>query len=209
MNNESISLLIVDDHPVVIAGIRSLLQDIENVTIAGSCHNGASAKEFLQQHHADIILLDINLPDISGIDLCLELRKKYPHLRILALSNHSEKSMVARMLENGASGYLLKNASTAELQEAIRDAMNDRLFFSNDVARKMLDTSTNVSLPQLTRREKEILKLIAEGLTSQTIASTLNISQLTVDTHRRNMIQKFNVSSMTAVVKIAMDHSMI
>lgn len=209
MNNESISLLIVDDHPVVIAGIRSLLQGIEHVTIAGSCHNGASAKEFLQQHHADIILLDINLPDISGIDLCLELRKKYPHLRILALSNHSEKSMVARMLENGASGYLLKNASTAELQEAIRDAMNDRLFFSNDVARKMLDTSTNVSLPQLTRREKEILKLIAEGLTSQTIASTLNISQLTVDTHRRNMIQKFNVSSMTAVVKIAMDHSMI
>lgn len=209
MNNEPISLLIVDDHPVVVAGIRSLLQDIENVTIAGSCYNGASAKEFLEQHHADIILLDINLPDISGIDLCLELRKKYPHLRILALSNHSEKSMVARMLENGASGYLLKNASSSELQEAIQDAMNDRLFFSNDVARKMLDTSTNISLPQLTRREKEILKLIAEGLTSQTIASTLNISQLTVDTHRRNMIQKFNVSSMTAVVKIAMDHSMI
>ncbi|HJT74245.1 MAG TPA: response regulator transcription factor [Chitinophaga sp.] len=209
MNNEPISLLIVDDHPVVIAGIRSLLQDIENVTITGSCYNGASAKEFLEQHHADIILLDINLPDISGIDLCLELRKKYPHLRILALSNHSEKSMVARMLENGASGYLLKNASSSELQEAIQDAMNDRLFFSNDVARKMLDTSTNISLPQLTRREKEILKLIAEGLTSQTIASTLNISQLTVDTHRRNMIQKFNVSSMTAVVKIAMDHSMI
>lgn len=212
MNSEpvfTISVLIVDDHPVVVAGIRSLLKDVAHLKIAGCCNDGASAREFLAAQHADIVLLDINLPDANGIDLCLELRRQYPHLRILALSNHNEKSMVAKMLENGASGYLLKNASLRELQDAIRDAMNNRIVFSNDVARKMLDTSSHVLLPHLTRREKEILKLIADGLTSSAVAAALNISQLTVDTHRRNMIQKFNVSSMTAVVKIAMDHSMI
>lgn len=207
---QPISLLIVDDHPVVVAGIQSLLQELSHVTIAGCCYDGQSAREFLRNNHADIVMLDINLPDVSGLDLCLELRNQYPQLRILALSNYNERSMINKMLENGASGYLLKSATTEELQRAIDDAVNDRIFFSNDVAKKMLEApNQSANVPQLTRREVEILKLIAEGQTSSAIAETLCISQLTVETHRRNIIKKFNAPSMTAVIKIAIENSIV
>lgn len=206
---QQISLLIVDDHPVVVAGIRSLLQDISYLAITGCCSDGQSAREFLRNNHADIVLLDINLPDISGLDLCLELRSQYPKLRILALSNYNERSMISRMLENGASGYLLKTATTAELQEAIDDAVSDRIYFSSEVAKKMLESPASISVPQLTRRETEILRLISQGSTSSIIADTLCISQLTVETHRRNIIKKFNVPSMAAVIKIAIEHQLV
>lgn len=209
MNNETISILIVDDHPVVVAGIQSLLQDMEQVRVAGWCGDARSTREFLSKDSADIVLLDINLPDESGMDLCRELRHKYPDLRILALSNYNERSMINRMLENGASGYLLKNATIQELQDAIQDVMNDRIYLSHDVARKMLETTGKVTIPQLTRREKEILRLIAAGQKSGDIAETLCISLLTVETHRRNIIRKFDAPGMTAVIKIAIDNHLI
>ncbi|HEY0608993.1 MAG TPA: response regulator transcription factor [Chitinophaga sp.] len=206
---QQISLLIVDDHPVVIAGLRSLLQELPAITIAGSCADGQSAREFLQQHHADIVLLDINLPDLSGLDLCLELRKQYPQLRILALSNYNERSMINGMLTNGASGYLLKTATTKELEAAIDSAINDRLYFSSEAAKKMLEAPARSTVPELTRREAEILRLITHGSTSAVIADKLCISQLTVETHRRNIIKKFDAPSMAAVITIAIEHQLI
>lgn len=205
----SISLLIVDDHPVVAAGIGSLLLGIENVKVAGHCTDGQATRDFLAQNSSaiDIIVLDINLPDISGIDLCLELKKTYPHLRILALSNYNERSMISKMIENGASGYLLKNATILELQHAIEEVTSNKLYFSNDVVKKMLEPVP--VMPQLTRREKEILKLIAEDYSSSAIAASLFISQYTVETHRRHIVQKFNASSMAAVVKMALDYNII
>jgi DNA-binding NarL/FixJ family response regulator len=206
---QQISLLIVDDHPVVTAGIQSLLQEIRYLNIVGVCSDGQSAREFLQQNHADVVLLDINLPDVSGLDLCLELRKQYPQLRILALSNYNERSMINGMLANGASGYLLKTATTAELETAIDSAINDRLYFSSEAARKMLEAPARSTVPQLTRRETEILQLISQGCTSAVIADKLCISQLTVETHRRNIIKKFDVPSMAAVIKIAIEHQLV
>lgn len=206
---QPISLLIVDDHPVVVAGLQSLLQDLDHITIAGCCYNGQSAREFLHNNHADIVLLDINLPDVSGLDLCRELRSQYPGLRILGLSNYNERSMINGMLANGASGYLLKTATTAELQMAIDNAINDRLYFSGEAAKKMLEAPAPGSVPQLTRRETEILQLITQGCTSSIIADKLCISQLTVETHRRNIIRKFEVPSMAAVIKIAIEHKMV
>jgi len=206
---QQISLLIVDDHPVVTAGIRSLLQEITYVSVIGSCSDGQSAREFLRDHPADIVLLDINLPDVSGLDLCLELRKQYPQLRILGLSNYNERSMINGMLANGASGYLLKTATTEELQIAIDSAVNDRLYFSSEAAKKMLEAPARNTVPQLTRREIEILRLITQGCTSAVIADQLCISQLTVETHRRNIIKKFEVPSMAAVIKIAIEHQLV
>ncbi len=208
-NLQAISLLLVDDHPVVVAGLQSLLQELPHVRIVGCCHDGQSARAFLAEQHADIVMLDINLPDVSGLDLCLELRKRYPRLRILALSNYNERSMISKMLENGASGYLLKSATTQELRQAIDDAMHDRIFFSGDVAKKMLEAPGQLPVPQLTRRETEILRLITEGQTSSVIADTLCISQLTVETHRRNIIKKFNAPSMAAVIKTAIGHGIV
>ena len=206
---QQISLLIVDDHPVVVAGIQSLLQDVKNVGITGCCSDARSARGFLATHETDIVLLDINLPDASGIDLCLEFKKAYPSLRIIALSNYNERSVISKMLENGASGYLLKNATSAEMRNAINDAMDNKFFFSQDVAQKMMDTTALISPPQLTRRETEILKLVAEGFTSNAIAETLFISLLTVETHRRNIMQKFNATNMAAIIKIAVKSNMI
>ncbi|GAA0560925.1 response regulator [Chitinophaga japonensis] len=208
MQPQPVSLLIVDDHPVVVAGIQSLLQEAPGIRVAGCCTDGQAARAFLEREHADILLLDIQLPDINGLELCLELRTRYPHLRILALSNYNEKSMISKMLEHGASGYLLKNASTQELQEAIAAAMQDRLFFSSDVAKKMLEAPGKAPVPYLTRREKEILRLIMDGHTSNAIADILCISQLTVETHRRNIIRKFDAPSMGVVIKLAMEHGL-
>ena len=195
---------------MVVAGIRSLLQEIDYVRIVGCCNDGQSARQLLELHRADVLMLDINLPDISGIDFCLELKKKYPLMHILGISNYNEKSMISKILENGASGYLLKNATSQELRQAIDDAIDGRLFFSNDVAKKMLNTpGNNPALPQLTRREKEILKLIADGNTSSMIAESLFISQLTVETHRRHIVQKFVVPNMTSVIKLAIDYGIL
>ena len=155
-------------------------------------------------------MLDINLPDINGIKICLELKQKYPSLRILAISNYNERSMISKMIENGASGYLLKNADAKDLHQALDDIMDGRPFFSSDVVHKMFsETADAPAAPRLTRREKEILSLIAAGQTSPAIAEALFISQHTVETHRRHIVQKFDVVNMTAVIKIAIELGII
>lgn len=209
MQNDKINILIVDDHPVVIEGVKTLLKDVALVHVAGSCNDAASARKFLQENDVDILLLDINLPDTNGMDLCLELKKKNKDLKIIALSNYSERSMINKMIENGASGYLLKNAGSKELEDAIITVLDDKHYFSSEVTKKLLEPAGNSILPKLTRREKEILKLIAEGEPSSTIAEKLFISLLTVETHRRNIIQKFQAGNMFSVIKIAIENKII
>ncbi len=209
MQNDKINILIVDDHPVVIEGVKTLLKDVALVHVAGSCNDAASARKFLQENDVDILLLDINLPDTNGMDLCLELKKKNKDLKIIALSNYSERSMINKMIENGASGYLLKNAGSKELEDAIITVLDDKHYFSSEVTKKLLEPAGNSILPKLTRREKEILKLIAEGESSSMIAEKLFISLLTVETHRRNIIQKFQAGNMFSVIKIAIENKII
>lgn len=209
MQEEKINILIIDDHPVVIEGVKTLLKDVEYIHITGSCTDAASARNFLQKNTVDIILLDINLPDCNGMELCLELKKKNKDLKIIALSNYSERSMINKMIENGASGYLLKNAGRKELLDAIDNVLNNKHYFSDEVTKKLLEPVPAVVIPKLTRREKEILKLIADGESSNTIAEKLYISLLTVETHRRNIIQKFQTNNMFSVLKIAIENKII
>lgn len=209
MLTDKINILIVDDHPVVIEGVKTLLKDVDFVNVAGSCNDAASAREFLNDHEVDVLLLDINLPDTNGMELCLELKKKNKTLRIIALSNYSERSMINKMIENGASGYLLKNAGSRELQEAITSVLDDKHYFSAEVTKKLLEPAANAVIPKLTRREKEILQLIANGESSSAIADKLFISLLTVETHRRNILQKFQASNMFSVIKIATENKVI
>ncbi|MEP6464675.1 MAG: response regulator transcription factor [Parafilimonas sp.] len=209
-NNKVIRLIIIDDHPLVHEGLQHILQQHADIEVLASCITATEALTFLQEQFADLILLDINLPDINGIDLCKTIKKLYPHIKILALSNHNERLMITKILQNGASGYILKNASSKELIQAIKDVMDDKLVM-NDEVQKILATS-NRSLsetPHITRRETEILKCIAAGLTTAQTAEKLFISPLTVETHRRNLMQKFEVNNAPELVHVATENKLI
>lgn len=198
----SISVFIVDDHYMVVEGIRSLLQHEKGIEWTGHASTAASCLAFLAQRQPDVILMDINLPDKSGIDLCKEVKEKYPSVFIVGLSTFNQQSFIQKMVTNGASGYVLKNASQEELMEAITTVIKGKTYFSDEAA-QALRKSTNGETPVLTRREVEILGLIAEGMTNNEIAQQLFISVTTVDTHRKNLLAKFEVKNTAALIRMA------
>jgi DNA-binding NarL/FixJ family response regulator len=194
-------VFIVDDHYMVIEGIRSLLQNEKGVEWAGHATNAASCLAFLQQQQPDIILMDINLPDKSGIDLCKEVKEKYPSVFIVGLSTFNQQSFIQKMMDSGASGYVLKNASQEELMEAIETVVKGKIFLSDEAAQSLQKKeNTNIVL---TRREKEVLELIAEGMTNNVIAQKLFISPATVDTHRKNLLAKLEAKNTASLVRMA------
>lgn len=207
---DAIQLLLVDDHPMVLEGLRSLLRLYEDINIAGSFTNGPDALAFLESHTADVVLLDINLPGMNGFELCKSLRKKYPAVKVIALSTHTERSMITRMLQNGAVGFLSKSSSAVELADAIRAVQRNGIYLGQEIQQGMGTTAAaTTSLPHLTRREKEVLALVAAGKSTQQIGEALFISFLTAETHRRNIMQKFEVSNVAALIKLAVDNGLV
>lgn len=201
-------VFIVDDHYMVIEGIRSLLQSEKNIEWAGHASSAASCHAFLQQHLPEVILMDINLPDKSGIDLCKEVREKYPSVFVIGLSTFNQQSFIQKMMDNGASGYVLKNATQEELMEAIETVAAGKTFLSDEAAQSLRKNNEG-EIPVLTRREKEVLELIADGLTNNEIAAKLFISVTTVDTHRKNLLAKFDSRNIASLIKAAMQMQMI
>jgi DNA-binding NarL/FixJ family response regulator len=197
-----IKVFITDDHYMVIEGIRSLLQNEEDVELTGHAMSAASCLAFLQQQLPDVILMDVSLPDKSGIDLCREVKEKYPSVFIIGLSTFNQQSFIQKMMDSGASGYVLKNATQSELMEGITMVMKGKLYFSEEAAQSLSKKSQG-DIPVLTRREKEVLGLIAEGLTNNQIAAKLFLSSTTVDTHRKNLLAKFDVKNTASVIRIA------
>jgi DNA-binding NarL/FixJ family response regulator len=193
---------------MVIEGIRSLLNNESEIEWVGHAMNAASCLAFLQKSQPDVILMDIGLPDKSGIDLCYEVKSKYPTIRVLGLSTFNQKSYIAKMIGNGASGYLLKNAGRAELLKGIEMAMLNKSFMSHEAA-VTLRSNDNNSLPVLTHREKEVLQLIGIGLTNQEIAEKLFISNTTVETHRKNLLQKFGAKNVAVLINMATKYGFI
>ena len=192
---------IVDDHYMVIEGIRSLLQNEKSVEWMGHAMNAASCLAFLNKELPDVILMDINLPDMSGIDLCREVKTKYPSVFIIGLSTFNQQSFIQKMMDNGASGYVLKNATQEEITSAIETVMKGKTYLSEEASNTLRkENGTNIVL---TRREKEVLELIADGMTNAEIAQKLFISVTTVDTHRKNLLAKFETKNTAALIKIA------
>jgi DNA-binding NarL/FixJ family response regulator len=195
-------LFIVDDHYLVIEGIRSLLQQEDDIEWMGHATNGESCLAFLEKDEPEVILMDISMPGMSGIDLCKEVKKRYPGIRILGLSTFNQRSFVEKMIENGASGYVLKNASKEELLKAIQAAKSFKSYLSFEAV-EALRSHTEKEVPILTRREKEVLEQIAEGMTNQEIGEKLFISATTVDTHRKNLMLKFEAKNVAALIHLA------
>ena len=196
------SVFIVDDHYMVIEGIRSLLQNEKSIEWSGHATNAASCLAFLQQHRPDVILMDINLPDKSGIDLCREVKEKYPSVFIVGLSTFNQQSFIEKMMDSGSSGYVLKNATKEELMEAIAQVAKGKMYLSDEASQTLRKKTEHTGIV-LTRREKEVLGLIAEGMTNNEIGDKLFISTTTVDTHRKNLLAKLEAKNTASLVRIA------
>ncbi len=209
-----ISILVIDDHPLVGDGISMMVKEITHLQILTVCKTGKEALVFLEKTSPDVILLDISLPDIDGLELCTLIRKKNKQTKIIGLTSTNEAGIITQLLANGGNGYLLKNMEREELITAIDEVMNGRIFLSKAANQKILEQfhSLKDALKNklvLTRREKEILKLLYEGLTGPQIAEKLFLSPLTVETHRKNLMQKLNVNSVKQLLKVAGENKLI
>ncbi|WP_300602342.1 response regulator transcription factor [Niabella sp.] len=201
------SVFIVDDHYMVIEGIRSLLQHEKDIDWMGHATNAASCLSFLKQQQPDVLLMDISLPDKSGTDLCREVKQLFPAVFVLGLSTFNQQAVIRNMMDNGASGYLLKNADKAELLEAIQLVLAGKTYFSQEAAASLKDNDQ--VLPLITRREKEVLLLIAKGLTNAEISEQLFISVPTVNTHRKSLLEKFDAKNTAILISKAIRQGMV
>ncbi len=192
------SIFIVDDHYMVIEGIRSLLQNEKDIVWLGHATNGGSCLSFLKSQQPDIILMDVNLPDLSGTDLCKEVKHLYPGVFVLGLSTFNQQAVIQNMVDNGASGYVLKNATKRELMEAIGAVLKGNTYFSIEAVKSL--KQSQAQQPIITRREKEVLQLIAEGFTNAEISEKLFISVPTVNTHRKSLLEKFEVKNTATLI---------
>ncbi|NLR60442.1 response regulator transcription factor [Chitinophaga polysaccharea] len=208
MNN----IVIVDDHPIVIEGLSTLLQANEALQVVATFTAGQAFLSFLPgAGFIDIVLLDITLPDISGVEVCKQIKKTSPETKVLIISNHNERSIILQMLQQGASGYLLKNASSEELVRCVHDVLDGKVAFSAEVMAIMTRPLQNEpkATPHLTKREKQVLSMIAAGRTSASIAEELCVSQFTVETHRRNLMQKFEAGNTAALIRMAAEQQLL
>jgi two-component system, NarL family, nitrate/nitrite response regulator NarL len=204
-----ISIAIVDDHPMVLEGMRSMLNQISFVSMAGVACNAFEAIELLKISAVDILITDINMPEVSGIELTLKVRKEFPQVKVIAMSTFKERSYISQMVQNGASGYLVKSASKEEIEEAILSVYEGKLYMSLDINLSATDKQELNNAPVLSSREKEVLELIGDGLTNPQIAAKLFISLHTVDSHRKNLLTKFGVNNTAGLIKQAAKYNMV
>lgn len=204
-----IKVLVVDDHPMVLEGMRSMLLQISFVEITGTAPNAYEAIERIKENIPDIVITDINMPEVSGIELTAKIRKEFPAVRIVAMSTFKERSYISQMIQSGASGYLVKSASREEIEEAILSVYEGKLYMSLDINLSAADKAELNTVPVLSSREKEVLQLIADGFTNPQIATKLFISLHTVDSHRKNLLTKFSVNNTASLIKLAAKHNMV
>lgn len=209
-----IKLVIIDDHPLVSGGVAMMLKDVNYVQIDASLATGKQALKYLENGSPDIILLDISLPDIDGLELCDTIRKKNKEVKIIGLTSTNEAGIITQFLAKGGNGYLLKNMERDELLTAIDEVMDNKIFLSKSANQKLLEQFKTVSeaihsTPVLTRREKEIIVLLHEGMNGPQIAEKLFLSPYTVETHRKNLMQKLNVNNTQQLLKVAAQHKLL
>jgi len=206
-----IRVFIVDDHPVVIEGIHSLLQNEKDIAWMGQAMNAPSCLGFFVNNTADVVLMDISMPGMDGVELCAVMKEKYPGIMILGLSSFNQGLYIKKMVENGASGYILKNSSKEELIKAIHAVHEGYIYFSGEVGMALQEyqKSSVKELPLLTAREKEVLELIAEGYTNPQIAEKIFLSPFTVDSHRKNILAKLGVKNTASLIRLAVEKKLI
>ncbi|MDR0792970.1 MAG: response regulator transcription factor [Chitinophagaceae bacterium] len=208
MVQDKIKIILVEDHALVREGITAMIEREADMECIACYSSGEIFLNGLKIQNPDVILMDISLPDISGIELCKKIKTTYPHIFVLALSINNHPAIIRQMMNSGADGYLLKDADRREIITGIRTVIQGTKFYSQSVI-ETLRTSASINLPPLTRREREVLQFIAEGLGRQEIASRLCIDITTVDSHRKNMLAKYNATNTSALIKLVITEGMI
>lgn len=212
MTEERIKVLLADDHALFREGVASLLSRDPRIVVIGQCGDGLKVVDVASATEPDVVVLDITLPGLNGLDLCKELRRKVEAAAILIVTMHSSEQCILDALENGASGYLLKEADPGQFCEAIRAVAGGQVYLGAGIPRSVLDRlNRNESDPykRLTLREKQVLQMVAEGKTNRQIAADLGISIRTADTHRNRLMQKLDLHSQTELVKYALSRGII
>lgn len=207
----SIRVLIADDHKIMLAGLRSLLEKQTDFDVVGEADNGRKAVQMAQEIKPDVVVMDVSMPDLNGIEATMQIIESLPETRVIALSMHSDKRFVVGMLRAGASGYLLKDCASQELANAIVQVAGGKKYLSPEITGVVIDDflqggssekgSTVTS--QLSPREREVLQLIAEGWSTKQIASHLYVSIKTVETHRRQIMKKLDLHAIADLTKYA------
>ncbi len=217
--SEKIRILFADDHTIVRDGLRSLFKSDSQFVIVGEATDGLEAVRLIEKSKPDVAILDISMPNVSGVEATRIIKKDYPHTRVLILTIHENEEFIQEMISAGADGYVLKNAEKKEIFDGVRAVANGGTFFSPVVSKVLLESlvrKTRNKEPfvsngedRLTNRELEILRLIAEGLTSKQIADKLFLSVTTVNSHRTNIMKKLNIHETVSLVKYAIQKKLV
>jgi DNA-binding NarL/FixJ family response regulator len=209
-----IRIAITDDHPAIAEGLKSMLEAQNGISITAVYPDGRTTLNELPGSRTDILLLDINLPDMDGLEVCRSVAVIAPGTRIIAFTSYRETSLMKSMIQGGASGYLLKNSSLEEILEAIHAVRNGAEYIQPEMKELLLRESLHRFpdrrfIPRLTRREKEILALILEEQTTQEIAGQLFVSPKTIETHRLNLLQKLGVKNTAGLVRVTLERGLL
>jgi DNA-binding NarL/FixJ family response regulator len=207
----SIRVLLADDHTLVRAGIRALLERLPEVTVTGEASDGRELLDLVKAQHPDVVLLDISMPGLNGLDALARMTRDFPQVRVVILTMHPNDEYVWQALKAGASGYLLKRAAHAELHAALKSAVAGEIYLSREISSRFLKqfplqqiVHSQSPLEQLTSRQREILQLLAEGQTTKAIALTLKVSEKTVEYHRAKLMARLNIHDLPGLVRFAL-----
>lgn len=210
-----IKIILADDHQILLDGIRAILEQDPELEIVGTAANGLQVLELLKKQSADVLLLDLMMPIMDGLETTMHVKKKYPNVNILVLTTNDEGSIITSIFKRGATGYLLKNSSQAVLLQGIKDAYLGKTVLSPHLTTKMVESLSakpkpkKGQIPKITKRELEVLKLISEEYTTNEIAKSLFVSTNTVATHKRNLFVKMDVKNSVGMIKKAVDWGML
>lgn len=208
--NKPTKILLVDDHPLVLEGIRAVIETYQHIKVVGVASSVKQALLIASQTKPEIVMMDINMEDINGIDAIELFKEQHPDIKILMLSMHDSKEYISTSVMNGASGYILKDVSTDEIISAIDIVASGQTYFSSGVADVLLNQQTNRDAHSpLSTREQDILVLVAEGNSSKDVGNLLNISVRTVETHRKNIRSKLGIKTTAGLIRYAIENGLI
>ncbi len=213
-----IRVLIADDHKMFVDGIESILKPEDGIEVVAKCYNGGQVEKLVEEHNVDLLLLDVNLPGMNGIEVCKRMQELKSEVKIIAISMFNEESYVSEILSNGASGYVLKNTGREELLKAVKNVHAGLSYFSEEVKATIMKglmgqnkkkESAKAFFPKVSKREKEVLALIIDEHTTQEIANKLFISLKTVESHRSSLLNKLNARNTAGLVRIAIENKIL
>lgn len=218
MTVDNIRVLIVDDHQLMIEGLKVLLEDEESISKVYGANSSDMAFELLEKYEIDVVLMDVNMPKVTGIEATALMKEKFPNIKVVALTMHDDISIITKMIKAGASGYLLKRTQMNEVLEAIKTVYHNKKYLSNNTQKIIMDNLMSADdllkdekdeKPILSARELEVLELIAQEFTNEEIGEKLFISERTVEAHRRNIFIKTKTKSIVGLMKYAIINGLI